>query len=230
MCNKFIPRVVIIVQTDVSVSRAPHSPSRVAMPNYSLWLEPTTSTYAPCAKFILDVAHRHAEAPYFPPHVTLVGGFHASDDEHATSIFSSAALAFASSSSSSEDRRGPTIAFDRVECGERRYQCVYLRLRKTEAWRDNFARALEATCASPPGVRASEEDVDAFMPHLSLAYGLTSASDREEVRKEAEAMVARERLDGEEIEFETMSLWETDVEDNSCASWRCVARRRVRGD
>ena len=43
------------------------------MPNYSLWLEPTTSTYAPCAKFILDVAHRHPEAPYFPPHVTLVG-------------------------------------------------------------------------------------------------------------------------------------------------------------
>ena len=98
------------------------------MPNYSLWLEPTTSTYAPCAKFILDVAHRHAEAPYFPPHVTLVGGFHASDDGHATSIFSGAVA----SVSSSENRRGPTIAFDRVECGERRHQCVYLRLRKTD--------------------------------------------------------------------------------------------------
>ena len=112
------------------------------MPNYSLWLEPTTSTYAPCAKFILDVAHRHPEAPYFPPHVTLVGAFHASDDRRATSIFSSAARAL---SSVDGGRRGPRIGLERVECGERRHQCVYIRLVKTEAWRDHFARALEAT-------------------------------------------------------------------------------------
>ena len=47
------------------------------------------------------------------------------------------------------------------------------------------------------------------MPHLSLAYGLTRANDREDVRKEAEMMVANENFDGEEMEFETISLWET---------------------
>jgi 2'-5' RNA ligase len=191
------------------------------MPNYSLWLEPTTSTYAPCAKFILDVAHRHPEAPYFPPHVTLVGAFHASDDRRATSIFSSAARAF---SSVDGGRRGPRIGLERVECGERRHQCVYIRLVKTEAWRDHFARALEATS----GRAATEDAADAFMPHLSLAYGLTRATDREDVRKEAEMMVANEHFDGEEMEFETISLWETDVEDDSCASWRCVKREKLR--
>ena len=201
------------------------------MPNYSLWLEPTTSTYAPCAKFILDVAHRHPEAPYFPPHVTLVGAFHASDDRRATLLlgrfllgrefFSGATLAF---SSVDGGRRGPRIGLERVECGERRHQCVYIRLVKTEAWRDHFSRALEATS----GRAATEDAADAFMPHLSLAYGLTRANDREDVRKEAEMMVANENFDGEEMEFETISLWETDVNDDSCASWRCVTREKLK--
>lgn len=101
---------------------------------------------------------------------------------------------------------------------------MYIRLVKTEAWRDHFARALEATS----GRAAKEDAADAFMPHLSLAYGLTRANDREGVRKEAEMMVANENFDGEEMEFETISLWETDVNDDSCASWRCVTREKLK--
>ena len=112
-----------VIHTTRSRRHRPFSPSRLtprpSMPNYSLWLEPTTSTYAPCSKFILDVAHRHPEAPCFPPHVTLVGAFHASDDRSARSIFSGAARAF---SSVDGGRRGPRIGLERVECGERRHR------------------------------------------------------------------------------------------------------------
>ena len=94
---------------------------------------------------------------------------------------------------------------------QRRHQCVYIRLVKTEAWRDHFARARATSGRAATGTRRTRS------AHLSLAYGLTRATDREDVRKEAEMMVANEHFDGEEMEFETISLWETDVEDDSCA-------------
>ena len=70
------------------------------------------------------------------------------------------------------------------------------------------------------GTLLTEDAADGVHPHLSLAYGLTRANDREDVRKEAEMMVANENFDGEEMEFETISLWET-------TTWELPTRRRA---
>jgi hypothetical protein len=53
------------------------------------------------------------------------------------------------------------------------------------------------------------------------------ATAREWIREEADAYFREEGL-SRGIVVSAISLWETDVEDDSCASWRRVATRELR--
>jgi hypothetical protein len=73
----------------------------------------------------------------------------------------------------------------------------------------------------------SAPTAEAYEPHLSLAYGVDDATARAWIREEADAYFKREGM-SRGIECGAISLWETDAEDDSCASWRRVATRELR--
>ena len=104
--------------------------------------------------------------------------------------------------------------------GSTRHRCAYRRFRKD-------ARVMATLEAAKRAHGTSAPTAEAYEPHLSLAYGVDDATARAWIREEADAYFKREGM-SRGIECGAISLWETDAEDDSCASWRRVATRELR--
>ena len=180
------------------------------MPTYSIWLEPTREWYVPAVRFIGREAKHSTKAPFFTPHVTLVGGFTCKDDAEAQHEFDKAWRRVRGCVSSN-------LVPDVVECGTKRHQCVYMKMKKTNELVKAFEAANEAM-----GLKG---DVNAFMPHMSLAYGVEDEVERKEI---AERAAAEFRECHQALWLDVISLWETDVKDDSCDSWRLVVSHSMK--
>lgn len=117
---------------------------------FCLWLVPDLETEAELAELLVELS-ADLGGPLFSPHLTLIGE---TEDEREALDRKLADIA----------ARFP--AFDatvaRVETGDSYYQSLYLRFDNTGALRA-LKEALVAVTAP--------EDVEAFMPHISLFYG-----------------------------------------------------------
>ena len=186
------------------------------MPSYSVWLEPRAAHARAIARFIERVRARVDGAPAFAPHVTVIGAFDAREGD-ARDAFERFV----------DDAATPRDAFalddvgdEATTLGATRHRCAYRRFRKD-------ARVMATLEAAKRAHGTSAPTAEAYEPHLSLAYGVDDATARAWIREEADAYFKREgRSRG--IECGAISLWETDAEDDSCASWRRVATRELR--
>jgi hypothetical protein len=114
---------------------------------------------------------------------------------------------------------------DSIATGKIRYQCVYVKMAETEGLMQAHAHALEVVNgggnkeekATTTTVRA-----DAFMPHMSLAYGIDDEDLRERVAGRAREQILA-TLMHDVMDVACVALWETDGADTTCASWRRVA-------
>uniref|UniRef100_A0A7R9V3H9 Cyclic phosphodiesterase n=1 Tax=Chlamydomonas euryale TaxID=1486919 RepID=A0A7R9V3H9_9CHLO len=180
--------------------------------SYSIWAMPR-GTQADLLQQEIDAQRAaHRGAPFFPPHVTMLAGIKLSGEEV---LERAKALA----------RQLPPyyILFDQVARGEIYFQCVYLLCKKDE---DTMAAgALARTIYDLP--------TPPYMPHLSLLYSHTS-----EEKREAAVLAARERLYGDEagvalpqngFHVDSLTIWYTPGEDESCLSWVMLAELPLTG-
>jgi len=184
----------------------------MATSTYSVWLEPPFGSAASSRTqaFISTFAARSGGAcPPFAPHVTLVGGFVGTERD---ALARCAALARDLVAS---DLSLACYVAD-ASTGERYHQCVYLLMRATPA----LAAAHELAARAfgvPPGNGGGAP----YMPHLSLVYGRLDAERRAEAANEARA---DDVLASASFVPDALGLWRTDVEDETCATWKRVDR------
>jgi 2'-5' RNA ligase len=120
---------------------------------YHLWLKPAGAAYDVLDGAIRELA-RELGAPVFAPHVTLLGHLEGSEGEHQRRI---ALLA-------RELRPFPVVLTD-ASHSDAYFQCLFLRVQESAAVRDAHARAR----------RVFGQPDRAYMPHLSLVYGVYPA-------------------------------------------------------
>lgn len=173
------------------------------MPSYSVWLEPRAAHARAIARFIERVRARGRT-------VDAREG----DARDAFERFV-------------DDAATPRDAFalddvgdEATTLGATRHRCAYRRFRKDARVMATLEGAKRAHGTRVP-------TAEAYEPHLSLAYGVDDAMAREWIREEADAYFREEGL-SRGIVVSAISLWETDAEDDSCASWRRVATRELR--
>lgn len=126
---------------------------------YHLWLKPTGSPYDMLAGAIHELA-RELAAPVFEPHVTLLGHLEGTEREHTRRT---KALA--------RELRPFSIVLTEAAHGDTRFQCLFMRVQASAAVMDAHARAR----------RLFHRGKGAYMPHLSLAYGLFPEGRRREM-------------------------------------------------
>jgi 2'-5' RNA ligase len=118
--------------------------------SYHLWLKPSGAPYDVLAEAIRELA-RELAAPVFEPHVTLLGHLEGREDDHRrrTELLARELSPF------------PIVLTD-AAYGDVYFQCLFLRVQQSSAVMDAYARA----CL------AFDRPHGAYMPHLSLAYGV----------------------------------------------------------
>jgi len=176
---------------------------------YSIWLEPPVSVAKPTETFITEVTRKVSGTPKFLPHVTLLGAFERSSDDEAVVVLDQVCDRLRERELLPLECRPSSIT-----CGQIRYQCVFLKLEKTASLTEAYEIADEIV--SLPGASS-----DTFMPHMSLAYGIDDIEERLGVAKEAEDALFKGIL-SDVFNVAKISLWETDVSDLTCQSWRRV--------
>jgi hypothetical protein len=120
-------------------------------PSYHLWLKPSGSAYALFAETIGDLAHE-LNASVFEPHVTLLGRL-TGNEQLARQLHPFQVIV--------------TEASYRSEY----FQCLFLRVARTPAIINANTLARRVFC----------REEEAYMPHLSLAYGLYPEPRKREV-------------------------------------------------
>ena len=191
---------------------------------YSLWLEPPASSAVLSGGFIKKYADASGgRCPVFDPHITLAGGFVGTDDQARER------------SKTNVSRLAATVGALRREAiemstGTRIHQCVYLRY--VPDARLNEAHVMAANAF---GVEPGNGGGAPYVPHLSLVYGDLTEAERLAAREDARGTlggdVSREEGLKSTMSFvaDSVSLWRTDVEDPTCASWSRVERYPLSG-
>lgn len=155
----------------------------------SVWLVPAAGDDATLRALI----ERYAKAlgsPSFPPHVTM-------GTDPAVTILSVVGPA-------AELRL--TLSMDRLEFGADYFHGCYL-----TASDDLAARQLQQRCAATLGAQVPTK----YPPHLSLAYGVLDAEQRQAARALSPPLPLR-------ITFTRLALWAT---EGPVASWHELAQR-----
>jgi len=133
--------------------------STVAAPTYHLWLKPSGKAYDVLAKTIRDLARELHVAP-FEPHVTLLAYLDGTESEH---------------------RRRTTELADRLTP----FECVLT----GAAYLDEHFRSLFMLVDPTPAImschtsatEAFNRPAEAYMPHVSLVYGMFPESRKREI-------------------------------------------------
>ncbi len=130
------------------------------MSSFFLWLEPTGKAHDLLAMTIAHLSQEHG-GPLFDPHVTLLGDIAGRELElqHQTEQLAQALSPF--------DLSLTVPAFE-----DQYFQCVFMRVEETSTLLE--AHTLARTLFH-------KEDAPAYMPHLSLLYGLYPTSLKEQI-------------------------------------------------
>jgi hypothetical protein len=122
----------------------------VNAPSYHIWLKPSGETYEALSRVISELGRQYG-GPVFDPHITLLASLRGAESEH---IRRSEDLA--------RQLRPFRVITGAVDYGQEYFQCVFLRIQKTQ-------ELVQANAAARRffGDRAGRS----WVPHLSLVYG-----------------------------------------------------------
>jgi 2'-5' RNA ligase len=118
--------------------------------SYALWLKPSGPAYDVLATAIHDLA-REFDAPIFEPHVTLLADLDGTEEQHLQRI---KALA--------QQLHSFQITLTEASYGREYFQCVFLRAEQS----------IELMRARALAQQAFHQVGNAYMPHVSLIYGV----------------------------------------------------------
>lgn len=178
------------------------------------FLTPSLRAGSLAARLQHEITHlaSQADAPDFPPHVTLIGGV-ARPKDHV----------LATAERLAGELAPVDIAFDRVAAGQIFHQCVYVMATPT-------APLMAAGAAAK---RAFDLPPALYMPHLSLIYSEMDAAAREALAGQEQARLLGDGGAGDgdgplshsERSFtaDSVAVWFTPEEDKTLESWRAVA-------
>jgi 2'-5' RNA ligase len=128
--------------------------------SYHLWLKPSGKAHDVLAEAIQDLSHK-LRSPIFEPHVTLLSGLQGSEQDH---LLRTEQLA---------DWLQPLhISLIAPSYQDTYFQCLFLKVEETPPVMEAHARAKAAF---------ADKAEAAFMPHLSLLYGLYSREVKQEI-------------------------------------------------
>lgn len=125
---------------------------------HSIWLRPARDDLRFLESIVTELASRFA-SPIFEPHATLVPDMRRSADELLPLVLSLAV-----------GRKPLDVAIEDVTGTDAYFRFFYAALQKTPA--------LMALKQDSLGI-SGERDISAFLPHVSLAYGVTDKASRE---------------------------------------------------
>ncbi|MER3423167.1 MAG: hypothetical protein C4293_08000 [Nitrospiraceae bacterium] len=129
-------------------------------PTYHLWLKPSGRAYELLAAAIQTLA-RQLQAPVFEPHVTLLGRLIGTEHE-----------LLAQAEQLAEKLRPFHIVLTEPSYREEYFQCLFLKVKETPSILNAHTAASQLF---------SHEHGSAYMPHLSLVYGLYPQELKQEV-------------------------------------------------
>ncbi len=127
--------------------------------SYHIWLKPSGSAYELFAKTIRELAHEF-DAPVFEPHVTLLGHLTGTEQEHVRRTNQLA-----------RQLHPFQIILTEPSYGNEYFQCLVMSVEQTPAVMNANTLAKHVFC----------REEEAYMPHLSLAYGLYPEARKKEV-------------------------------------------------
>eukprot|EP00850_Spirogloea_muscicola_P000482 SM000002S05562 [mRNA] locus=s2:845846:846983:- [translate_table: standard] len=144
--------------------------------------------------------------PGFPPHVTVLGAFGGSEDD-----------VRASSQRLCQSLKPFTLRAEDVAAGELYFQCVYVRMIKSdEVLAANWQARLAFGVSSADGPSGPSEGD--YMPHLSLIYGNLTGGQRAALRDKMQRKNSA-FIGALEFPVTSLALWRTDPDDLSMATW-----------
>ena len=147
---------------------------------HSIWLCPARDDFRFLESIVADLAGRFA-SPQFEPHATLVPDMKRSADELLPLVLSLAV-----------GRKPLDILVEDVTGTEAYFRSFYAALQKTPA--------LMALKQDSLGI-SGEKDISAFLPHVSLAYGVA-----DHALRETEMARLAKTLTGRSIRFDRMMI------------------------
>jgi hypothetical protein len=117
--------------------------------SYYLWFKPSGTAYDILACTIRDLANQ-VGGPVFEPHVSLIGGLEGTEEEliHQTEQFARQVEPF-------------TIVLTEPSYGDEHFHCIFMLVEQTTPIMNAYALARDFF----------HKPNQAFVPHLSLAYG-----------------------------------------------------------
>lgn len=170
-------------------------------PRFSIWLVPSPTQRETLSALIGDLAARYG-AVHFSPHVTIVGDYAMPSEAAALAQFEAVAAFFTAPLS---------VPIVGAEQSPAHFRSVYALCDASHA----ALLALHGACA---GRLAAETTLHpgAFMPHLSLAYGVTPEARRVDACAEVRGLLAEIGA----LDLVALQLWDTSLD---CARWRLLA-------
>lgn len=130
---------------------------------YSLWLIPEDTAFIKYSE-VIEGFSKNLKAPYFEPHITLLGGIKNIDDKTMYELSVLAAVT---------DRfkvKLYQLAFQKAY-----FRCFYLLAKKNRKLCNLYQEALQ--------IFKEEKDVNNYMPHLSLIYKNMEVSQKKKLIK-----------------------------------------------
>ena len=197
---------------------------------YSFWLVPPQGTPArDRTQRLIDALTARHGAPRFVPHVTLAGGFKASNSiasgppSSTTPSSSDATLAARALAASHPAFSRPLkVKLESISSGSEYHRCVYALAEVSEELVAAAAAAGEAAlaveAAISPSPSAPFRPDETFMPHLSLLYSSDGRA-REEGLAEARAEFAEAFREEEEATKQEDGNGVTEAAGGCCLSW-----------
>jgi 2'-5' RNA ligase len=123
----------------------------MADPSYHLWWKPTGEASTRLAQAIEELAHI-LQAPVFEPHVTLLGNLIGTENGHLERVRILA-----------QQLEPFSIALTKPAYGDQYLQCIYIKVEQTPPLMNAHAMARRL---------CPHANAQAYLPHLSLVYGL----------------------------------------------------------
>ncbi|KAG9158862.1 hypothetical protein Leryth_017880 [Lithospermum erythrorhizon] len=167
---------------------------------YSVWGLPSEDV-TPRVKKLMETLRSEFNAPYFEPHVTIVGAIALSEAE-ARDIFKKAC----------EGLKSYDANVEKVDTGTFFYQCVYLLIKPTK----EVVQTSDHCCK-----HFGYERPTPYMPHLSLLYA--DLTDEEKKKAQDRAYALDESISSLSFRISRLALYKTDTEDKTLKSWEKVA-------
>jgi 2'-5' RNA ligase len=147
------------------------TPSQAKGRGYSIWLVPPKEAYEPLDDVINRLCAEYSDgnlryqAPYFSPHITLIGGLMGSRNAVAAKTAQLASLI-----DEFEVKLGGL-----AELSDEYFKCVFVKVQKT--------RGIVAANQTARRIFEKKDDPE-YMPHISLIYGFFPKNIRERIMSE----------------------------------------------